>query len=299
MTDRLFALQLFRRVARAGSFSAAARDLGLSQPSTSRIIATLEREVGASLVTRTTHALRLTEVGADYLARVEAILAALEEADHAARGGGDMRGTLRVAASAGLIIREVVPDLSAFADLHPALRLEFVAADHRLNLVSAGIDVALRFGRPEDISAVARRLGQAARVLVASPRYLEHAGPLAEPRDLARHAVLLGPASRRREAWTFRRGPDVVTFDRAERLSFSDDEGATAAARAGLGIISTSLWGCRAEVASGALLPVLPDWDLGVVELHALFAAGRAAKPAAKAFADHLATSLVSRKPAQ
>src|SRR5262245_55597029 len=83
MSDRLFALRLFARVARTGSFSRAGRELGLSQPSVSRIAAELEREVGAALMTRTTRGLRLTEAGADYLARIEPILAALEEADHA------------------------------------------------------------------------------------------------------------------------------------------------------------------------------------------------------------------------
>src|ERR1700729_3218086 len=96
MNDRLFALRLFTRVARVGSFSAAGRELGLSQPSASRILAVLEREIGVALLTRTTRAVTLTEAGADYLARIEPILAALEEADYAARGTGELRGTLRV-----------------------------------------------------------------------------------------------------------------------------------------------------------------------------------------------------------
>src|SRR6202008_2127957 len=101
MSDRLFALRLFARVARPGSFSRAARELGLSQPSASRIAAELEREVGASLMTRTTRGLTLTEAGADYLARIEPILVALEEADHAVRGTGELRGRLRIASSLG------------------------------------------------------------------------------------------------------------------------------------------------------------------------------------------------------
>src|ERR671936_103398 len=99
MSDRLTALRLFVRVARAGNFSRAARELGLSQPSASRIVATLEKEVGASLFTRSTRALTLTQAGADYLARVEPARAELDEADHAARATGELRGTVRVAAS--------------------------------------------------------------------------------------------------------------------------------------------------------------------------------------------------------
>ena len=90
MSDRLFALRLFARIAHTGSFSRAGRELDLSQPSASRIAADLEREVGAALLTRSTRGVTLTEAGADYLARIEPLLAALEEADHAARGTGEL-----------------------------------------------------------------------------------------------------------------------------------------------------------------------------------------------------------------
>src|SRR3978361_2105422 len=97
MNDRFLALQLFVRVARAGSFSAAAREAGYSQPSVSRILGELEKQVGVSLLTRTTRAVTLTEAGSEYLVRAESILAELEEADHAARGTDELRGILRVA----------------------------------------------------------------------------------------------------------------------------------------------------------------------------------------------------------
>jgi DNA-binding transcriptional LysR family regulator len=99
MIDRFLALQLFIRVARTGSFSVAGRDVGLSQPSASRIVAALEKDVGVALFTRTTRGVTLTEAGSDYLLRAEAILTALEEANHAARGTGELRGLLRVAVS--------------------------------------------------------------------------------------------------------------------------------------------------------------------------------------------------------
>ena len=93
MTDRLAALKLFSRVARTGSFSRAGRERGLSQPSVSRIIANLEHEVGAALLIRSTRTLTLTEAGANYLQRIEPILQELEEADHAARGTAELRGS--------------------------------------------------------------------------------------------------------------------------------------------------------------------------------------------------------------
>src|SRR5690348_11879485 len=129
MSDRLAALRLFTRVARRGSFSAAARELGLSQPSASRTIAELEREVGAALLVRTTRAVALTDAGEDYLARIEPILAALDEADHGARGGGELRGVLRVAASSSFTTRVVIPVLPSFVATHPKLRVELRLSD--------------------------------------------------------------------------------------------------------------------------------------------------------------------------
>jgi DNA-binding transcriptional LysR family regulator len=96
MNDRFASMRLFVRVARSGSFSAAARKMGMAQPTASRIVAALEKQVGVALLTRSTRAVTLTEAGAEYLARSEATLAALDEADHAARGTGELRGTLRV-----------------------------------------------------------------------------------------------------------------------------------------------------------------------------------------------------------
>src|ERR1700751_1855777 len=118
MNDRFFSLLLFVRVARTGSFSAAGRELGLSQPTASRIVAALEKKVGAALLTRTTRGVTLTEVGSDYLIRAEAILAALDEADHAARGTGELRGVLRVAMSTSTAVRCILPCLPIFADQH-------------------------------------------------------------------------------------------------------------------------------------------------------------------------------------
>src|ERR1700744_4246888 len=102
MNDRFFSLKLFTCVARVGSFSVAGREMGISQPTASRIIADLEKQVGAILFMRSTRAVTLTEPGADYLARVEAILAAMDEADHVARGTGELRGVLRVALSTSM-----------------------------------------------------------------------------------------------------------------------------------------------------------------------------------------------------
>src|ERR1700749_1141378 len=141
MNDRFVSLQLFTRVARLGSFSTAGREMDLSQSTASRMIAALEKQVGAALFTRTTRAVTLTEAGTDYLARVEAILAALDEADHAARGTGELRGGLGLALSTSFAVRFVLPRISSFTDKHPNLRVEFVLNDEKQDLVGDAVDV--------------------------------------------------------------------------------------------------------------------------------------------------------------
>ena len=292
MSDRLFALRLFVRIAHTGSFSRAARELGLSQPSASRIAAELEQDVGVPLLTRTTRRLTLTEAGAEYLARIEPLLAALDEADHAARGTGELRGTLRVALSIGFGMRAVIPRLPAFMQRHPALRIDLLMSDQRDDLVTEGVDVALRWGELTDSSATARRLGASPRLLAASPAYLARAGSPDTPESLANHEVIISPLGVGLGWWTFERDGRTTSVRVQGRLTASVNHAAVAAAVAGLGILSIGLWNCRAELASGALVQVLPDWQLKPIELHAVFAAGRAAKPSARAFADYLASAL-------
>ena len=286
MSDRLSALRLFVRVARSGNFSRAARELGLSQPSASRIVAALEKEVGALLFTRSTRALALTEAGAQYLARVEPALAELEEADHAARGTGELRGIIRVAASSSFTVHVVIPRLDDFLRHHPKLRLVLLINDQRQALISEGVDVAFRFGPLADSTATARRLGSIQRVLVASPAYLRRAGRPKIPADLNSHAIVVGPMGSDR--WTFEKDGRQVSLRLEGRVVVSANEGAVAAAVAGLGIASTGIIASRKELANRALVRVLPDWQMGSVDVHAVFPSGRAAKAAARALADHM-----------
>jgi len=292
MSDRLTALRLFIRVARTGSFSRAGRELGLSQPSASRAIAALEADVGVALFTRSTRAVVLTDAGTDYLARIELLIAGLDEADEAARGTGALRGLLRVALPTSLASREVVPRLPAFIKAHPALRIELRVEDQRQDLLREGIDVALRFGVLADSSAVARLVGVNPRLLAAAPSYLADAGALAHPDDLARHRIVLGPPGITSGAWTFERDGRALSVMVESQLTVTSNEGAVAAAVAGLGIVSTGYWGCRNELDAGQLVPLLGDWALAPAPLYAVFPAGRAATAAARAFIEYLAQGL-------
>jgi DNA-binding transcriptional LysR family regulator len=292
MNDRFLSLQLFARVARVGSFSVAGREMGISQPTASRIVAALEKKVGVALLTRSTRAVTLTEAGVDYLARVDAILAALDEADHAARGTGELRGLLRIAASTSFAVRMVLPRLPLFAEMYPRLRIEFMLNDEKQDLIGDSIDVALRIGALADSSAVAKKIGVVHRIAAASPAYLAKAGTPLTPAELPRHSIIVGPAGRGMEAWAFKKDGKATSVRVEGRFVLNGGEGATAAAVAGLGILSSGALGMLNELRSGQLVRILPDWEMGTADINAVLPAGRAAKPSARAFTEFVSAEL-------
>jgi DNA-binding transcriptional LysR family regulator len=292
MNDRFLSLQLFARVARSGSFSIAGREMGVSQPTASRIVAALEKRIGVALLVRTTRAVTLTEAGSDYLSRIEPILAALDEADHAARGTGELRGLLRIATSSAFAVRAVLPRLARFTDRHPELRVEFTLNDDRQDLVGESVDLALRVGVLNDSTAVAIKIGTVRRVVVAAPAYLGRTGVPKVPTDLAEHTIILGPAGRVMAGWTFRRKGKASSVRVRGRFILNGSDAAAAAAVAGLGILSTGELSVMNELDAGRLVRVLPDWEMGSADINIVLPAGRAAKPSARAFADFMSAEL-------
>jgi DNA-binding transcriptional LysR family regulator len=283
-----FALRLYTRVARLGSFSAAARECGLSQSQASRIVADLETELGARLLSRTTRAVVPTEAGGEFLARIEPILAALDEAEHSVREGGELRGLLRMSMPTSLGIRDVIPRLAAFTQRHPHLHLQLQLGDRRQDLVRDAVDVAIRLGQLADSTATVKRIATIPRVVVASPDYLARCGTPETPDDLVRHRIVGGTAAAVPTAWRFERNGRESSIKLEPHFSTDENEGAIAAAVAGFGITSTSGWACRCELESGLLVRLLPEWSLAGIPVHAYFPMGRATRAAARAAIDHL-----------
>jgi DNA-binding transcriptional LysR family regulator len=285
----IFALKLYTRVARLGSFSAAARECNLSQSQASRIVADLEQSLGARLLSRTTRAVVPTEAGCEFLARMEPILDALDEAEQSVREGGELRGTLRLGLPSSIAIREVIPRLPAFAERHPQLHIQIIMDDKRQDLVREAVDVSIRVGRLTDSSATARLIANIPRVIIAAPSYLERAGYPASPSDLSDHRIVGGPATLVPTAWMFERDGKSETIELSSHVSTNDNEATVAAATAGMGITSTQKWACRRELQNGSLVSLLPAWKTKDIPVHAYYPAGRATRAAARTLIDFLA----------
>jgi DNA-binding transcriptional LysR family regulator len=290
----LFTYRLFTRVARLGSFSAAAREVGLSQSQVSRIVAELEADLGTLLLARSTRAVVPTEAGADFLSRMEPILAAVEEAEQSVRGGGELRGVVRISMPTSIGIREIIPRIAPFATLHPNLHIQVLLADHWQDLVRENIDVAIRLGRLLDSSATSRQIMTIKRFILASPSYLRAAGEPTTPDDLQSHRIVAGPASTVPSGWMFTRNGETRTIQLEAHFSTDENEGAVAAAAAGLGITSTTAWACRRELESGELVTLLTDWETESVPVHAYFPHGSRTRGAGRALIEHLVTSLLA-----
>ena len=171
--DRLTAMQTFVRVVESGSFSAVARETRSTQSGVSKQVAALERELGAQLLSRTTRSLALTEAGERYFVQARRLVAEIAEAEATLlQGEQQLSGWLRVAASVGYGRLKLMPLIKSFLAAHPQVKIDLRLNDGFIDLVEAGIDVAVRIGELADSSLVARRIGTTQRVLLASRQYL-------------------------------------------------------------------------------------------------------------------------------
>ena len=292
MSDRLQELAVFVRAAESGSFSKAARELGLSQPSVSRIIGELESRLGVKLLLRTTRSITVTDAGALFLTRAREVLADIEDAENAARGVDSLRGTLRITMPIMYGTRHIIPRLPTFLKLHPLLRIELSVADERQNLVVEGADVAIRLGPLDDSGFGARKLASLPRFLAAAPSYLAERGTPKTPADLAAHDCIFGPGLFGRTTWSFTRNGAETSVDVRCRITTDSGPGVFASVLAGLGIAMTSPVMAGPEIEAGALVPLLKSYKLAPVDVYAVFPAGPRPSTKVRALVDFLAEEL-------
>ena len=294
MSDRLLELNAFVRAAETGSFSRVAREFGVSQPSVSRMVANLEARLGVKLLLRTTRQVSTTDAGAALLERARHVLGELDDAMDAARGVDSLGGALRVAMPGAFGTREVIPRLPGFLAQHPQLRIELLISDRTDDLVAEGVEMALRLGHLADSGFGARLLATAPRFVVAAPAYLARRGHPRTLADLSGHDCIVGPGFSGRSGWSFRRSGAVTSLTVEGRVKVASAEGVIACVKAGLGIAVASQWMCRAELATGELVPILHDYQLDPVEVHAVYPGGRRPSIKVRAFSDYLAAQLAA-----
>ncbi len=289
---------VFTRVVQAGSFTAAARALGMPKSSVSRKVTSLEDRIGARLLQRTTRKLGLTDAGRLYFERASRIVAEIEEADEAiSRMQAAPRGLLRVTAPLSFGI--LGPIVAGFLRRHAEVQIDMVCTDRRVDLVDEGFDLAIRAGVLDDSTLVARPLGGIRRILVAAPGYLRKHGSPRAPADLVDHACVAFAAGAAPGVWELRRGDRAAEVRVRPRFSVNDLDLMVEAARSGIGIALIPEFVCTADLDAGRLRRVLADWCSSVTPVHAVYPTARHLSPKVVAFVEALRAelSLVARAP--
>jgi DNA-binding transcriptional LysR family regulator len=275
-------MEAFVRVVEAGSFSAAARQLDLGQPAVSKMVAQLEQRLGVQLLLRSTQGLAPTEAGQIFFERAKRAIEEADEAEIAARGANaSLTGKLRISAAVTFGRLHIVPRLAAFLAQHPSLEMEVMLDDGNIDLINAGIDVALRMGSLDDSALIARRIDQCPRLVLGTPAYFEKHGEPRAPADLARHQAIVYNVGGGGTAWAFKQGSTETSVNVTGRLQVNAAEGVREAVFSDLGLAVASEWMFLPELRQGIVRAVLQDWTLPLMDLWAVFPTGR--RPSAKA----------------
>jgi DNA-binding transcriptional LysR family regulator len=281
-------LEIFARVVSAGSLSAAGRELGLSPALVSKRLRKLEDRLGSRLLQRTTRQLALTDAGQGFYERVVNILAGIEDAENfVMRRSTHAQGMLKVSAPTSFGRMHVAPHLGNFMKMNPEVSINLVLSDELADIVGEGFDLAIRIARLKDSSLVARRLAPVERNLVASAEYVRENGLPERVEDLENHVCL---PTHNGEPWKLD-GPDgEITIRPDGPLQTNSSEVVREAVIAGMGVALRSTWDIGAELASGKLVKILPDYSGSKdVAIHAIYSSRQFLPVKIRAFIDFLA----------
>lgn len=271
--DRLELLQTFVRIVEAGSLSAAASQLGTTQPTVSRRLRALEMTLGLQLLQRSTHRMKLTEDGERCLALARGVLDSWQELDGALRGAAaEPEGLLRVVVPHAFGQAQLIGPLSAYLNRHARVDVEWLLHDRRPDFVADGVDCAIHVGVLEpDASVVATPLGRVCRSVVVAPALLRGRPAPATPQDLADWPWLALRTFYRDSVTLANAAGEQATLSIRPRFSTDSLHALRNAALLGLGACIASRWLVQPDVEAGRLVPLLPGWQAAALPVHLLY----------------------------
>lgn len=266
-------MAFFSLLARCGSLSAAARELGLSTPAISKRLAQLEARLGVSLLARTTRRVSLTPEGELYLAHARRILSDIDDMERmVASAVSAPRGLLRVNTTLGFGRSHIAPLVSQFVKQHPEVQVQLQLTVDPPPLGDDAFDVCLRFGEPPDARVIARLVAPNRRLLCASPAYLARQGTPKSPHDLAQHSCIgIRQGDQAYGLWRLTSGKRSEAVKVRGALSTNDGEIAVGWALAGQGIVMRAEWDVARYLRSGRLRQVLEGWQTPPADIHAVY----------------------------
>jgi LysR family transcriptional regulator, transcriptional activator for dmlA len=291
-------LGFFSTLARAGSLSTAARELGVTTPAVSKHLALMESRVGVSLVVRTTRRMSLTPEGELFLAHARRILGEIDDMEQLLGVSKAMpTGLLRVNATLGFGRSHVSPLISKFVRKHPQVEVQLQLSVNPPPLTEDSFDVCIRFGAPPDARVIAKYIAPNRRLLCASPAYLAKHGTPKVPNDLTRHNCIgIRQGEEAYGVWRLAsgRGKTAVTEAVKTRgnLTTNDGEIAVNWALDGHGILMRAEWDIERHLKNGRLVQVLPQYCTPDADIHAVYPQRHQMAARVRAFVDFMALSL-------
>jgi len=294
--DRFEAMSAFVAVVKAGSFSAAARDLGIPLATLSRRVADLEAELGARLLHRTTRKLSLTDQGQTYYVASARILEDVKDAAESVTSEYQApKGHLTVTAPLGFGRLHLQPVALEFLGAYPEINLRLTLVDRVVNLIEEHVDAAVRIAELADSSLIARQLGHVRIVLCASPAYLARHGAPKHPRELENCDCIAWSALGPLNAWWFREAGVERTFPIRVRLSTTIAETALSAAEAGLGLVQVTSYQAEEGVREGRLVVLLSQFECASTPVSLVYATNRLLPLKLRVFIDYVVPRLEER----
>ena len=288
--DRLDCDRMLVAVLETGSFAAAAVRLGTSSGQASKLVSRLEAELGARLLNRTTRALAPTEVGQAYFERIRALLDEFDQLDLTVKDAARTpRGRLKVTAPLTFGITQLAPALNDFAVRYPEIAVEVQFSDRIVSLVDEGFDAAIRVGRADDSSLIARKLCSTRIILVASDGYLARRGKPEQPEDLGQHECVIDTNFRDPGIWRFAAPSGPIAVAVSGRLRYSNAEACLGAAEIGLGIAYVPDFVAAGSLRQGRVRPLLNEFEVPPFGIFALYPPGRHLAAKVRVFVDFLA----------
>ncbi len=271
--DRITGIELFIRVVETGSFSKAASAVGVTQPTATKAVATMEQRLGARLLHRSTRGVTPTEVGALYYDKCKLIAREIDEADNLATLlQSQVGGTLRISTSVAFGRRVVTPLVLSYMRQHPGVTVDLSFDDRYVNLVEQGVDLAIRMGPLADSTLGARYLGTNPWVMVAAPSYLSERGRPLSAADLSAHACVVYSSVQGDDRWSLKTAAgEKLSIPVRGPLRSNNLSALLAAARAGMGLAVLPWYVARESLADGSVQPVLSDHGLPEQDVHAVF----------------------------
>jgi len=287
--DTLEAMRVFAVVAERGSFSGAARHLGMSKALASKKVAQLEEHLGVRLLNRTTRHVGLTETGAAYREKCTALVAEVDEAHDMVRSRhGAPRGVLKVAAPRAFGEDVLIPAMAAFLEAYPDISLDLTLDERRVDIIGEGYDVAVRVDDMPDSSLIVRKITDFPYLICASPDYLAAYGTPQHPDDLGRHRCVVLSSVNPTGHWNFSVDRETLRVQAPTRVRVNTARGVATLVRGGLGL-GLCLWSTVSEdLAEGRLVRVLEDYEYYDRSIYAAYPHSRHLSGKVRVFVDHL-----------